>query len=93
MNAIRRFFLSLISSDVGISQCGGDEEESQTLPIFSAQTPLSSRHSVAIPLGKKHQRATIDVIEGDSEGQLLAKLTLDNLPEAPSVAATFHLSR
>ena len=60
--------------------------------MFSAETPLSSRHTVPIPLGKEHHSATIDVVEGE-ERRLLAKLTLDKLPEAPSVAATFHLAR
>jgi len=67
----------------------GDEDEIQTLTVFSAKTPLSSRFSIQIPLGKKHHLAVVDVFE---DTQLIAKLTLNNLPEAPSVVANFHLA-
>ena len=51
-------------------QCG-DEEESETTVVFTAQTPLSSRFSLPVPLGKKHNIATVDVFE---EAQLVAKV-------------------
>jgi hypothetical protein len=51
----------------------GDEEESQTMTVFSARTPLSSRLSLPVPLGKKHTIAIVDVYE---EAQLLAKVRL-----------------
>lgn len=79
--------VTTISKSIAI-RCGA---EGETLSVFSAETPLSSRHTVPIPLGKEHHSATIDVVEGE-ERRLLAKLTLDKLPEAPSVAATFHLA-
>lgn len=59
---------------ITIEQCG-DEEESQTMTVFSAQTPLSSRFSLPIPLGKKHDVATVDVFE---EAQLIAKVSYIN---------------
>jgi len=41
------------------------------MTVFDAQTPLSSRLSLPIPLGKKHTVAIMDVFE---ETQLLAKV-------------------
>ena len=51
-------------------QCG-DEDEKQTMEVFSAKTPLSSRFSIQIPLGKKHHLAVVDVFE---DTQLVAKV-------------------
>nr|WHV00579.1 Hsp70-14 [Daphnia magna] len=83
----RQVAVPSISKSISV-RCG-DEDESQTTMVFSAQTPLSSRFSLPVPLGKKHNVANLDVFE---ETELVAKLTLNNLPEAPSVAANFHLS-
>jgi hypothetical protein len=51
----------------------GDEEESQTTTVFCAQTPLSSRFSLPVPLGKKHNVAIVDVFE---DTELVAKVTI-----------------
>ena len=53
-------------------QCG-DEHENETIMVFGAETPLSTRHSVAIPLGKKHSIATIDVLQ---DTEILARVCL-----------------
>jgi len=41
------------------------------MEVFSAKTPLSSRFSIQIPLGKKHHLAVVDVFE---DTQLVAKV-------------------
>jgi len=84
---LRQVAIPVISKSISV-KCG-DEDEKQTMEVFSAKTPLSSRFSIQIPLGKKHHLAVVDVFE---DTQLVAKLTLTNLPEAPSVAANFHLA-
>jgi hypothetical protein len=41
--------------------------------VFCAQTPLSSRFSLPVPLGKKHNVAIVDVFE---DTELVAKVTI-----------------
>ena len=41
------------------------------MDVFSAKTPLSSRFSIQIPLGKKHHLAVVDVFE---DTELVAKV-------------------
>lgn len=41
------------------------------MAVFSAKTPLSSRFSIQIPLGKTHHLAVVDVFE---DTQLVAKV-------------------
>ena len=62
------FYISWV--DLFCFQCG-DEEESETVHVFTAQTPLSSRFSLPVPLGKKHNIAVVDVYE---ESEHLAKV-------------------
>lgn len=83
---LKHVAVPVISKPISV-KCG-DEDEIQTLMVFNAKTPLSSRFSIQIPLGKNHHTAVVDVFE-DTEH--IAKLTLNNLPEAPSVVANFHL--
>jgi len=63
--------VSVPSISKAISVRCGDEEESQTMTVFGVMTPLSSRLSLPVPLGKKHTIAIVDVYE---ESQLLAKV-------------------
>merc|ERR1712071_624675 len=58
---LRQVAIPVTSKSISV-KCG-DEDERQTMDVFSAKTPLSSRFSIQIPLGKKHHLAVVDVFE------------------------------